>query len=187
MLRGLTRTPSSIRRPDPSGECAGHSLHAPPTGGGRPYQGCGTGCIRVWYKRDHIAPRISGRSPQSRAAAVHKTTFGGRESVMYGIVGTEAAIARPSDGIRSGECAGHSLHAPPTGGGRPYQGCGTGCIRVWYKRDHIAPRISGRSPQSRAAAVHKTTFGGRESVMYGIVGTEAAIARPSDGIAAATP
>src|SRR5207247_5291548 len=99
MLRGLTRTPSSIPRPDPSGECAGHSLHAPPTGGGRPQQGCGTGCIRVWYKRDHIAPRISGRSRQSRAAAVHKTTFGGRESVMHGIVGTEAAIARPSDGI----------------------------------------------------------------------------------------
>src|SRR5438552_18799682 len=112
MLIGLTRTPSSIRRPDPSGECAGHSLHAPPTGGGRPHQGCGTGCIRVWYNRDHIAPRISGRSPQPRAAAVHKTTFGDREAGMHGIVGTAAAHARPSDGFAAATPA-RELHARP--------------------------------------------------------------------------
>src|SRR2546423_7308462 len=50
-----------------------------------------------------------------------------------------------------------------------------------------APRISGPSPRSRAAAVHKTTFGGHGSVMRGIIiGTEAAIVRPSARIAAAT-
>src|SRR2546421_3750651 len=78
MPRWPTRTSSSIWRPDPSRECAEPSLHAPSAGGGRPYQSCGNGCIRVWYKRDHIEPRIGGPSTHLGSRAVHKTTFGAR-------------------------------------------------------------------------------------------------------------
>src|SRR3989442_13260802 len=78
MPRGPTRTSSSIWRPDPSRECAESSLHAPSAGGGRPYQSCGNGCIRVWYKRDHIEPRIGGPSTHPRVASSPQNDIRGK-------------------------------------------------------------------------------------------------------------